>query len=133
MEPTGREGRLAVRLGMRVVKGMSEINAARIVLARGEASFTSVDDMWRRSAVPTATLVLLAEADAFLPSLRLERRQALWGIKPLRDQPLELWAAADEREARPASELIEPEVALKSMTEGREVVEDYSHTGLTLR
>jgi len=118
---------------MRVVKGMSEINAARIVLARGEAPFTSVDDMWRRSAVPTVTLVLLAEADAFLPSLRLERRQALWDIKPLRDQPLELWAAADEREARTSSELIEPDVVLKSMTEGREVVEDYSHTGLTLR
>lgn len=78
-------------------------------------------------------LVLLAEADAFLPSLSLERRQALWDIKPLRDEPLAFWAAADQHEARTASELIEPDVVLKSMTEDREVVEDYSHCGLTLR
>lgn len=133
MEPTGREGRLAVRLGMRLVKGLSENDTARIVLARGEEPFHSADDMWRRSGVPAAALVKLAEADAFLPSLGLERRQALWDIKPLRNEPLELWAAADERDARTASEAIEPDVALKSMTEGRKVVEDYSHTGLTLR
>ena len=133
MEPASREGRLAVRLGMRLVKGLSENDTARIVLARGEEAFHSADDMWRRSGVPTATLVKLAEADAFLPSLGLERRQALWDIKPLRNEPLELWAAADARDARTASEANEPEVALKSMTEGREVVEDYSHTGLTLR
>jgi len=133
MEPTGRDGQLAVRLGMRLVKGLSENDAARIVMARGEEPFHSADDMWRRSGVPTAALVKLAEADAFLPSLGLERRQAHWDIKPLRAVPLELWAAADEREARTATEANEPDVALKSMTEGREVVEDYSHTGLTLR
>jgi len=78
-------------------------------------------------------LVKLAEADAFLPFLKLERRQALWEIKALRDEPLELWAAAAEREAKIVAEIQEPEVVLKSMTQGREVVEDYSHTGLTLR
>ena len=56
--------------------------------------------MWRRSGVSPSSLVKLAEADAFLPSLQLERRQALWDIKALRDEPLELWAAAAEREAK---------------------------------
>lgn len=133
MERIGETDRFAVRLGMRVVKGLSQNDAARIVLARADHSFESADDMWRRSGVPTASLVKLAEADAFLPSLKLERRVALWDIKALRDEPLELWAAAAEREARTISETQEPEVILKSMTEGREVVEDYSHTGLTLR
>ncbi|NWJ27544.1 error-prone DNA polymerase [Rhizobium sp. RM] len=133
MEPIPGSDRFAVRLGMRVVKGLAENDAARIILARADEHFASVDDMWRRSGVPTASLVKLAEADAFLPSLRLERRQALWDIKALRDEPLELWAAAAEREERTVSEVEEPEVTLKSMTEGREVVEDYSHTGLTLR
>ncbi|OWK23227.1 hypothetical protein AJ87_35340 [Rhizobium yanglingense] len=81
----------------------------------------------------TTSLVKLAEADAFLPSMGLERREALWAIKALRDEPLELWAAAAEREARVIAEMQEPEVTLKSMTQGMEVVEDYSHTGLTLR
>ncbi|MBP1887042.1 DNA polymerase III alpha subunit [Ensifer mexicanus] len=133
MEKVGNTGRFAVRLGMRVVKGLPQNDAARIVLARADQPFESADDMWRRSGVPTASLVKLAEADAFLPSLKLERRQALWDIKALRDEPLELWAAAAEREARPVSEMQEPAVVLKSMAEGREVVEDYSHTGLTLR
>jgi error-prone DNA polymerase len=118
---------------MRVVRGLSQNDAAKIILARANQAFESADDMWRRSGVPTASLVKLAEADAFLPSLKLERRQALWDIKALRDEPLELWAAAAEREARTVSEMQEPDVSLKSMTEGREVVEDYSHTGLTLR
>ena len=46
---------------------------------------------------------------------------------------MELWAAAAEREAGVIAEMQEPEVALKSMIESRDVVEDYSHTGLTLR
>jgi error-prone DNA polymerase len=133
MEPIGGTDRFAVRLGMRVVKGLSQNDAAKIILARANQAFESADDMWRRSGVPTASLVKLAEADAFLPSLKLERRQALWDIKALRDEPLELWAAAAEREARTVSEMQEPDVVLKSMAEGREVVEDYSHTGLTLR
>ncbi len=133
MERVGNTDRFAVRLGMRVVKGLPQVDAARIVLARADQPFESADDMWRRSGAPTASLVKLAEADAFLPSLKLERRQALWDIKALRDEPLELWAAAAKREARTVSEVTEPEVALKSMAKGREVVEDYSHTGLTLR
>ncbi|MCS4243143.1 error-prone DNA polymerase [Rhizobium sp. BIGb0125] len=133
MEPIAGTDRFAVRLGMRVVKGLSQYDAAKIILARANQAFESADDMWRRSGVPTASLVKLADADAFLPALKLERRQALWDIKALRDEPLELWAAAAEREARTVSEMQEPEVALKSMAEGREVVEDYSHTGLTLR
>lgn len=133
MERFADSDRFAVRLGMRVVKGLSQNDVARIVLARADQPFESADDMWRRSGVPTASLVKLAEADAFLPSLKLERRTALWDIKALRDEPLELWSAAAEREARTVSEMQEPKVLLKSMAAGREVVEDYSHTGLTLR
>jgi len=83
--------------------------------------------------VPVTSLVELAEADAFLPSLDLERRDALWAIKALRDEPLPLFTAAAEREARAVAEQQEPEVELRQMTEGHNVVEDYSHTGLTLR
>ncbi|WP_081159793.1 error-prone DNA polymerase [Ensifer aridi] len=126
-------GRHAVRLGMRLVRGLATADAARIVAARADEPFASVDDMWRRSGVPVASLVELAEADAFLPSLRLERRDALWAIKALRDEPLPLFMAAVEREARAIAEQREPAVELRQMTDGHNVVEDYSHTGLTLR
>jgi error-prone DNA polymerase len=133
LEESGDNERHAVRLGMRLVKGLAVADAARIVAARMDGAFASVDDIWRRSGVPAASLVHLAEADAFHPSLRLERRDALWAIKALRDEPLPLFAAAAEREMRVIAEQVEPGVELRQMTEGHNVVEDYGHTGLTLR
>ena len=125
--------RHAVRLGMRQVKGLAVADAAKIVAARTERLFESVDDLWRRSEVPTEALVQLAEADAFRPAFGIERRDALWAIKALRDEPLPLFAAAAKREMRAVVEQQEPEVELRQMTEGHNVVEDYGHVGLTLR
>jgi len=125
--------RHAVRLGMRMVHGLAEIDAARIIAARADQPFENVDDLWRRSGVPAASLVQLAEADAFLSSLGLQRRDALWAIKALRDEPLPLFAAAAAREQRTIAEQREPEVSLRQMMEGHNVIQDYSHTGLTLR
>ena len=67
----------------------------------------------------------LAEADAFRPSLKLARREALWAIKALRDEPLPLFAAAAARENARVPEINEPVVALRPKTAGGEVVEDY--------
>lgn len=127
------DGRLAVRLGLRMVKGLGNAGAARLVACREDRPFASVDDLWRRAAIPAAALVELAEADAFRPTLGLARREALWAIKALRDEPLPLFAAAAEREIAPVPEQDEPAVSLQPMTAGREVVEDYGHVGLTLR
>ncbi|TAX64118.1 DNA polymerase III subunit alpha [Rhizobium leguminosarum] len=129
----GDERRHAVRLGMRLVRGLAAVDAARIVSARADQPFDSIDDMWRRSGVPAAALVELAEADAFLPALELQRRDALWAIKALRDEPLPLFVAAAEREMKTIAEQQEPDVELRQMTDGHNVIQDYSHTGLTLR
>jgi error-prone DNA polymerase len=133
LERIDNSDRHAVRLGFRRVKGLAVGDAARIVAARGIDTFASVDDMWRRSGVPTEALVQLAEADAFLPPLNLARRDALWAIKALRDEPLPLFAAAAEREQQTVAEQQEPGVELRQMTDGHNVIQDYSHTGLTLR
>ncbi len=133
LEATADESRFAVRLGLRMAKGLANVDAAAIVVVRDERPFETVDDLWRRAGVPAASLVQLAEADAFQPSLGLARREALWAIKALRDEPLPLFAAASARESRTVAELDEPSVALRPMTAGGEVVEDYGHVGLTLR
>jgi error-prone DNA polymerase len=133
LERLGNTGRHAVRLGLRRVKGLATADAAKIVAARMNSGFVSVDDIWRRSNVPTEALVQLANSDAYCPSLKLERRDALWAIKALRDDPLPLFAAAADREMVTIVEQQEPEVALRQMTEGHNVVEDYGYTGLTLR
>jgi len=133
LEPTDVEDRFAVRLGLRMVRGLANVEAARLVAARADQPFLSVDDLWRRAGIPPATLVELAEADGFHDSLQLARRDALWAIKALRDEPLPLFAAAAARQAEAIAEMQEPAVSLRPMTAGGEVVEDYGHVGLTLR
>ncbi len=127
------DGRLAVRLGLRRAKDLSNADAARLISSREDRPFASVDDLWRRAGIPSSVLVKMAEADAFRPSLGLARREALWAIKALRDEPLPLFAAAAAREAIVVPEQVEPAVSLRPMTAGSEVVEDYGHIGLTLR
>ena len=61
----------------RLVRELGTADAVRIVAANADEPFATVDDMWRRSGVPPVTQVKLAEADAFMASLRLERRDAL--------------------------------------------------------
>jgi error-prone DNA polymerase len=116
----------AVRLGLRMVKGLANLHAARIVAARDQP-FATVEDVWKCSGVPVAALERIAQADGFA-SLELNRREALWRVKALGEAPLPLFAAADMRE-----EEREPGVMLKAMTDGREVVEDYGALQLSLR
>jgi error-prone DNA polymerase len=122
---------LAVRLGLRMVKGLSNAQAANIVAGRGDRPFGSVDEVWRRTSVPPAALQLVAEADGFL-GMGLDRRSALWAIRGLRDEVLPLFAAADNGRA-PRPEIVEPPVPIVPMIAGRNVVEDYATVGLTLR
>jgi len=123
----------AVRLGLRMAKGLSNNAAALLIAARMDVPYNSIEEIWRRAKIPVAQLQHLAEADAFLPSLKQHRRDALWTIKGLRDEALPLFTAADDREGEMLPEILEPKVALKAMTDSREVVEDYVHAGLTLR
>lgn len=125
--------RFAVRLGLRMVKGLSNAHGALISTNRANQPYESAEDMWQRARVPVHALEHLADADAFLPSLGLARREALWSLKGLRDEPLPLFAAASERAAKTVAEFDEPAITLRPMTEGGEVVADYSHTGLSLR
>ncbi|MCW4462150.1 error-prone DNA polymerase [Sphingomonas sp. BT-65] len=122
-----------IRLGMRIVQGLSKDDGEAIIKARtADGPFTSIEEVWRRSGVKPAALERLARADAF-QALGLNRRQALWAIKGLANRPLDLFAAADLREGKTAPESIEAPVALAPLTQGREVVEDYRATQLSLR
>jgi len=133
LEPTDDGGRFAVRLGFRTIRGLANGHAAAIVTQRADQPFASIEDLWRRAGVPASALVQLADADAFRPSLGLARREALWALKAMRDEPLPLFTAATEREQQTVAEMDEPEIALRPMTAGSEVVHDYRHVGLTLR
>ena len=114
-----------VRLGLRMVKGLAAAQADEMIGRRGDG-YRSIEDMWRRLSVPVAALERLAEADAF-QALGLDRRQALWAIRGLSDTRLPLFDSVT------ATSGVEPAVTLAAMTAGRQVVEDYRSTGLSLR
>ena len=125
MEKT--EGALALRLGFRQIKGLSEEEALWIIAARGNG-YLAVEDVWRRAGASPTTITRLAEADAFAP-LGLSRRDALWAARALTgDAPLPLFAADMDGEG-----IVEPAVQFRTMSEGEQVVEDYVSMRLTLR
>ncbi|WP_294252899.1 error-prone DNA polymerase [uncultured Sphingomonas sp.] len=120
-------GLLPLRLGMRVVQGLSARDAEAILAARAERPFTSIEDVWRRARVSPAALTKLAQADGFR-AFGQDRRQALWAIKALDQAPLPLFAGIEG-----PIQAAEPAVSLTPLSAGREVVEDYRATQLSLR
>ncbi len=131
LEPLDGE-RFAVRLGLRMTRGLAENDGSRLVAARAEAPFTSILELSRRAALHPGALVRLAKADAFR-SMGIGRREAAWAIKALRPDKLPLFEEADRRAAAIRPEINEADVELPGMTGGRQVVEDYRSHGLTLR
>lgn len=116
------DGGTAVRLGMKIVKGLQEDSARAICAARREAPFNNTDDLARRSGLNQQQLTVLASADA-LASLSGHRRQQVWTASALQVVPPLL------RDAPVHEEYLE----LPAAPEGEEVVFDYSALRLTLR
>jgi error-prone DNA polymerase len=105
-----------------MVGGLSGKGAARLVQARKEAPFKSVEDLALRAALDLKDMNALAAADA-LSSLAGHRRQ-------------QAWAAAASRLAPPLLKEVpinEAPLHLPHASEGEDIVFDYAATGLTLR
>jgi error-prone DNA polymerase len=111
-----------LRLGLRMIAGLSEAGAARIVAARGEQPFARVADLAQRAQLDRRDLCCLAEAGA-LASLAGHRHGAVWEVAGVETLP-PLFAGSAFDEVVP--QLPEP-------TEGQDIVADYRTLGLTLR
>ena len=116
------EANQSVRLGLRLVSGLHESAAHRIVTAREEAPFTNTEDLALRAAMDAGDLKALASADA-LQALSGHRRQQVWDASALKPAPPLFQAVPVE----------EDWLELPEAGEGEEVVFDYAATGLTLR
>ncbi len=126
IEPDGTGG-LAIRLGFRQIKSMSEDEVAWLTAARGNG-YRDVEAVWQKAGLSPKMIQVLAEADAF-KGLGLSRRTALWAAKAITaDRPLPLFSQDLGGEG-----IVEAQVHLPEMTEGEEVVEDYVSMRLTLR
>ncbi len=121
----------AVRLGLRLAKGLGEMDGHAVALARGAFPYRSVEEVQRRSGIPAQAMQALAAADAFA-TLGLGRRDALWAVRGMQEA-LPLFAMADRTTNHPRPETAEPAVSLPGLPEGGEVVADYRAVGLSLR
>ncbi len=123
LEPAGDA--FAVRLGLRQVDGMAKTVAHRLTYARN-APFTGLQDLKTRVKIDASTMRKLAAADAFR-SIALDRRQALWDARALRDAP-DLPLFADRRD-----EGAEVQFTLPQMPACEHVVADYQTLRLSLK
>ena len=114
-------GSPALRLGLRLVAGLPQAAAERILAARAAAPFTSVEDLVARASLDEKARRLLADAGA-LAALAGHRHAARWaalGAAPLPGFLRGLDGAEDPP-------------ALRAPSEGEDIGYDYAATGLTL-
>lgn len=126
---TNAEGEPAVRLGLRLIRGLSETHGRRIVARRLEPTplpYQSVADVSRRGDASKSVIARLADADAFA-SLELNRRAALWQAldQPSAGEALPLLAGLPAEDATPP--------ALTALTPEEQVFADYQASGMSLR
>ncbi|WP_194727205.1 error-prone DNA polymerase [Noviherbaspirillum malthae] len=120
--PGDGSGQPFVRLGLRLVKGLSLEGADNLTMARAMQPFSSMEDMAKRANLSTHDLQALAKSNA-LVELAGHRRQAAWEVAGMRPMPKLLRDAP----------IYEDSLDLPAPTEGEEIVADYQSTGLTLR
>jgi error-prone DNA polymerase len=112
----------ALRLGLRLITGLAEAAAQRVVAARRINAFTTVADLAQRAALDRRELACLADAGA-LVALAGNRHGAVWQVAGVERLP-PLLAGSQVDEAIPQ---------LATPTEGQDIVADYRTQGFTLR
>lgn len=131
----------AIRLGLRLVRGLSEDDARRLTEAvRRHGRFHDLDALRRASGASIAVLRRLARADAFR-SMGLDRQQAAWQLQRLRDDLLPLFdresaepsaAVAPERIDGSGGGISEPAARLPVVSSLESIADDYAASGLSL-
>ncbi len=115
------DGAAALRLGLRMVKGLSEEAGQRIVAERDNGQYEKVQNLLERAQLDRRELGVLATSGA-LRVLSGDRHKARWAVAGA-EKPLPLFRSIERYEAA---------ALLKKPTEGQNVVADYQSTGLTL-
>ena len=142
-DPDNKTGHHALRLGLRLVKGLlrgegeriaaSQVIGNHAVKGRQGLTFSSLDDVMRKADVSAKSLQAIADADGF-SSLDMDRRQALWAARGLarhRLHDMPLFAHAGRQHERLAGD--EPVITLPKTPLGEAVAEDYRSLGLSLK
>ena len=114
-------GAATLRLGLRMVKGLSEGAGQQIIAERTGGGYTQVQALLERTGLDRRELGVLASSGALRP-LSGDRHRARWAVAGA-EKPLPLF---------PSMARYEPAPLLPKPTEGQNIVADYRSTGLTL-
>ena len=114
-----------IRLGLRLIKGLSEASAKQIEEARRAHPFINVADLRQRTSLDRGSMEALAAADA-LSSISGHRYQSHWQTMALEDQRPLLASASSLPHQSDDMPLTAPSLI-------EEVIADYQSTGVTLR
>ena len=123
LEPA-QNGQPAIRLGLRLVKGLSRDGAQCLLQARAEGTFEDIEDFMLRARLQREDIRALAKADA-LRRLAGHRRSALW-------QALGAETPRKNEVVGPSIESLQSDLFDRA-EEMQEIEQDYAHTGLSLR
>jgi error-prone DNA polymerase len=118
---TGDDGMAVMRLGLRMVKGLSEDSGQCIVAKRPVAGYAGIQQLVEQAGLDRRELGVLASAGA-LEVLEGHRHRARWAVAGV-EKPTPLLTSMDRYEAVPL---------LRKPTEGQDTVADYQSLGLTL-
>ncbi|BCG25010.1 error-prone DNA polymerase [Pseudomonas tohonis] len=121
LEPDAR-GRLAIRLGLRMVKGFNEEAAGRISAARAVRAFDDVADLCHRARLDARARERLADAGT-LRGLAGHRHRARWAVAAVEEE-LPLFAGLPQQAELP--------VDLPLPSRGEDLYADYDTLGTTL-
>jgi error-prone DNA polymerase len=115
-----------LRLGLRIIQGLSRNGAERAHQNRPANGYQSAAELRTRAGLNQSDIELLAGANA-MPGFTSNRHQAYWQLLE-HEEPAELFANEAMTEYTP-----EPCHLLPEPTEGQNVLADYSSQGLTLQ
>lgn len=118
----------ALRLGMRMVKGLARIASQRIVCTRKRAAYRDIQDLVRRAQLSQRDADALAASDA-MRSLTTDRHRAFWEASAVEEVPPLFLSAADDY----GQTLTGAELMLPRPSESQDIAADYNRTGLSLR
>lgn len=121
LEPDAGEA-LAIRMGLRLVRGLAEADARRLMQARAQRAWRDVEDVCLRAGLDARARAHLADAGA-LRALARDRHQARWQVAAVQPQ-LPLFADVD---AVPEGDV---ELPVPSVAEN--LMADYQTLGTTL-
>ncbi|MHB1369988.1 MAG: error-prone DNA polymerase [Pseudomonadaceae bacterium] len=121
LEPSAK-AQPAIRLGLRMIRGLREADARRIESARQTQAFSDVDDLSRRAGLDARARERLADAGA-LHGLAGHRHHARWAVAGVEPQ-LPLFAELAATTEAP--------VNLPLPTTGEDLLTDYATLGTTL-